>query len=575
MLVYRNDDEVVDTRQVFDRLVTRIEQLNRPGHDDVMSVFVDFGELESAIADRVFARADGIHPLATALRFAALQAAHALLASWRHEFDRRDQALATLLKCVRRVSRHDLPRQVRLRVSEGYAFYALRPEAYAAAAERWLADVRPASAVCIGIRSIGCSLSAMVAATVERHGLRVATHTVRPRGHPFDRQVTLDEHLVSSLLSVRGGTCFLIVDEGPGLSGSSFASAARALRQLGIPSDRIILFPSSNPDGSAFRSETARAIWNDHRRCVASSQDAPCSIECCDGQEGGVDISGGGWRKTLWHLNADIPAVHPQHEVIKYWSAESSTIVRFAGLGRYGVAKLQRAERLAESGLGPLPVRLRGGYLSLPFVQAASWGRACDDLIDAIARHCASATTSFPARRSPSVGDLFQMIVTNVNEGCGGKLCLPELEQFRPVLDAAPCAAIDGRMFPHEWLDTDGRFIKVDALDHHQDHFFPGTQDAGWDLAAAAFEFNLDESGRARLVAKYVAQSRDGDIARRLPFYDLAYPAFRLGYAVMAAESLGDTDDGRRFGVVAEKCRARLAQVIPRFSRTFKPPSAL
>lgn len=71
--------------------------------------------------------------------------------------------------------------------------------------------------------------------------------------------------------------------------------------------------------------------------------------------------------------------------------------------------------------------------------------------------------------------------------------------------------------------------VKTDALDHHADRFLPGAQDAGWDLAAATVEFALPAAAAARLVDRYVSATGDRDIARRLPFYAVAYPAFRIG----------------------------------------------
>jgi hypothetical protein len=303
-------------------------------------------------------------------------------------------------------------------------------------------------------------------------------------------------------------------------------------------------------------------IWNEHRRYWVSAADARCSIEDTAGEPHAVNISGGAWRQVFWPHSATTPAVQPQYEVIRQWVPESQTIVRFAGLGHYGEAKLRRAHALSEAGLGVTPIRLESGYLHLPFLCARSWGRACHALITAIARHCAFLTHSFPAYRSPAIDALFDLIITNIHEGCGNSITAPSLEEYRTLLDAAPAAAIDGRMLPHEWLDVDGRFVKVDALDHCQDHFFPGTQDAGWDLAAAAFELDLDESGREQLVKTYAEMSGDVEIDRRMPFYDIAYPAFRLGYATMAAESLGTTHDADRFRAIGERCKLRLARVV-------------
>jgi hypothetical protein len=236
--------------------------------------------------------------------------------------------------------------------------------------------------------------------------------------------------------------------------------------------------------------------------------------------------------------------------------------VRFGGLGRYGEAKRRRADALAGAGLGPAPTRLENGYLSLPFVDGRPCTAATPALVDSMARHIAFLTRSFPETRSPQLDTVAEMLATNIRLALGDATPPLQLEQYRTALDAAPCAAIDGRMLPHEWLECDGRFVKTDALDHHCDHFFPGLQDAGWDLATAAFEFDLGRAARDRLIEIYVAASGDRDVATRLPFYDLAYPAFRLGYASLAEESLGDSPDGRRFHAVAERCRTQLRRLL-------------
>lgn len=79
----------------------------------------------------------------------------------------------------------------------------------------------------IGLRSIGTSLSAVVAATLQQSGIEVLPRvTVRPTGHPFARKV--------ECLVVRpAAKAFIIVDEGPVLSGSSMVSVAEVLRQHG------------------------------------------------------------------------------------------------------------------------------------------------------------------------------------------------------------------------------------------------------------------------------------------------------------------------------------------------------
>jgi hypothetical protein len=49
--------------------------------------------------------------------------------------------------------------------------------------------------VCIGIRSIGSSLSGIVAGALEELGCRVKSITVRPTGHPSNRTVSISRGL--------------------------------------------------------------------------------------------------------------------------------------------------------------------------------------------------------------------------------------------------------------------------------------------------------------------------------------------------------------------------------------------
>src|SRR5436190_8727689 len=80
---------------------------------------------------------------------------------------------------------------VPIKVPEGFAFYALYPEQYEVAARRWSENRRSSTRTVLvaGIRSIGTTLSAVVAETLRTEGWRVRRVTARPRGHPYDRVV--------------------------------------------------------------------------------------------------------------------------------------------------------------------------------------------------------------------------------------------------------------------------------------------------------------------------------------------------------------------------------------------------
>jgi hypothetical protein len=108
-------------------------------------------------------------------------------------------------------------------------------------------------------------------------------------------------------------------------------------------------------------------------------------------------------------------------------------------------------------------------------------------------------------------------------------------------------------MLPHEWiLCTDGRWIKVDALDHHDDHLFPGCQDIAWDIAGAAVEFGIPA------VAITSRLTPEPDLEERVAFYTHAYLAYRIGYCDMAAQALAGSEDGRRFAALKKRYTAAL-----------------
>ncbi|MBZ5585043.1 MAG: hypothetical protein LAQ30_23105, partial [Acidobacteriia bacterium] len=50
----------------------------------------------------------------------------------------------------------------------------------------------------------------------------------------------------------------------------------------------------------------------------------------------------------------------------------------------------------------------------------------------------------------------------------------PDVSGWRAAVEDGAAIALDGRMLRHEWLETARGYMKADALDHHDDHFFPG-----------------------------------------------------------------------------------------------------
>ncbi len=196
MIVYGNRVRSVNPAQQLQALALRADD----DGSDVRDLLIDFGALESAVVDALCPARDDATPLIRAFRQASLVLGRAFLAA--DETARREPPPAQALQALTKL---ELPESVNVSTPEGYAFYGVYPEAYAEAARRFLRERRPAGVVAIGIRSIGTSLSAVVAAVLEQHGCLEDSCTVRPRGHPFDRYLDLSPN--SNRVGARAGIC--------------------------------------------------------------------------------------------------------------------------------------------------------------------------------------------------------------------------------------------------------------------------------------------------------------------------------------------------------------------------------
>lgn len=241
-------------------------------------------------------------------------------------------------------------------------------------------------------------------------------------------------------------------------------------------------------------------------------------------------------------------------------------LLKFAGLGRYGSATHARAERLAEAGFTPPVVGLCDGFLLQTFVPGRPLCRADADasLLRRAAGYLAHLRRRFACDRRIAVEPLLEMIEVNVIEGLGTgwRHRLGDLDRFHRVLAGAPAVAVDGRMMPHEWLRTPRGLLKTDAVDHHADHFFPGPQDIAWDVAGFGAEFGLRERATRDFADEVAILSGDRSLTARLPFYRVAYLAHRLGYASLAAQTLGPLPDGPRMATLVRRYRRQLRLAI-------------
>ena len=586
MMVYRSQARRESTRRRLRDLIDVVERWPAvPSHDQVTTALIELGELESGVADARQPERDDLTEVTQEWRGATWCAADELWAALGHGRTPSTNPIS-LIECLHRLETLPLPQFIERRVSEGFAYYGLSPDMYVDATLRLLDARTPRPALVIGIRSIGTTLSAVVAAGLQRHGVEVQSVTVRPRGHPFNRQLRCGHRLLDRWLRAAGaGAEIVVVDEGPGLSGSSFVSVVRLLTQIGVPLDAIVLMPGWDPEPSRLRSHDARTWWPrlrkvptsfertiDPRQLIASP---PTSI---------VDVGAGAWREHVLPSPAEYPPVHPNHERRKYLArhdraaaaaAETSLMLKWAGLGAYGGDHRGRADALAAHRWGLPTLGLARGFVTMPFLRAAPLSVADVDtpLIERLARYLAWRGLDDPTGQDVDAAPLIEMVHVNVAEALGEDALIArvDLERLADVARTRPAVRLDARMFPHEWLrPADGLpcAVKTDGVEHGDDHFFPGPTDPAWDVAGTAIEFELEHARHERLVDSYARLAGDREIRERLPFFRLAYLAYRVGYTTLAVETLGATPDGARFAAARRRYVALLRAAWQRASHS-------
>jgi hypothetical protein len=246
------------------------------------------------------------------------------------------------------------------------------------------------------------------------------------------------------------------------------------------------------------------------------------------------------------------PASWVQFERRKFLLQEGRVIAKFEGLGHFGRETLDRASLLAEKKFGPPVGSLGDGYAGYKRLRGrpANASELNAALLDRIAEYLAFRVGAFPVDRCAA--DVAKMASCNLEEEFGGNVCAP-----RPAINSPIIA--DGRMLPHEWIQTARGWIKTDGANHGDDHFFPGPTDIAWDLAGAIIEWELSQDAIQYLLRRY--EWLTGDAAgKRLPAWTAAYAIFRMAYCKMAAQALEGTPEQARLHMEYRRYRSRVLE---------------
>ncbi len=265
MIIYKNQNDMKSTDQCLARMEATVHRLGTGEavrYEDAVDLLIGFGVFETAVSDSLCrqTRYRRIYPLLR--RFGNLTG-HVFCCSWENSGPIR-LWVQFIQKEFNRLADLPLPAVLPFGAAEDCAYYNLYPETCLEASRKFYREVRPEHVVCIGLRSIGTSLSSVVFAMLENLGCKVASFTVRPTGDPGRCRVEFGGELGDSLRDLID-PFFVLVDEGPGKSGSSLCSAAQELSNMGIADDRIIFMPGCRTDGLSFVSESARLRWRRHR----------------------------------------------------------------------------------------------------------------------------------------------------------------------------------------------------------------------------------------------------------------------------------------------------------------------
>jgi hypothetical protein len=519
MLFYGDRVQVEPTRQAMARLEDLLGavETSAPGlqrHEALVSAFIAASQVLQGVADAEMMAVDqdDVTPAQRAGMALLLTLARRIASSWRGGGAASQTASAIRL---RRWAALRLSDEIRAKAAEGYAHYALYPEAAFEAAARcaWTAPPRV-----LGLRSIGTGLAAMVAVGTRA---RLQPLTLRPVGPPFARQLRLSGRLRSEILSSR--TPFAVVDEGPGLSGSSFGAVGDFLEAGGVARDGVTFLPSHAGEPGPRADPAHRDRWRQARR-VVTAFDTPVLGEAAPARrldrwvgdlvgpilEPRRDLSGGRWREVRG-LDAPATPSLERHKFL-YRTASGDCLAKFAGLGEGGATKAQRAALLA----------------------TAQDGAPMRDLLDMARINGAEA-----------LGD------------AAGAVIVERLERLSRTAPPGRPIAVDGRLHAWEWIETpDGRLLKTDAVDHALGHDLIGCQEIAWDIAGARVELDLSSEETAWLTRAVERMDGGETSPARVALHEALYAAFQLGLWSVGQD--GDVENARRIAAHAERYRRTL-----------------
>ena len=555
--------------------------------DETRTLLIQTGQLEQGVEDLESEKPRQNRNLSRQTRQATDAAVKVFLSNWAKQSTgdlaatalEGSISLAEYQEALDRIEVADDP-SLRIRIPEGFEHYTLFPEQYCETTLDWLTchkhNVNRRATV-LGLRSIGTTLSGVVAAVLRSADWEVERLTVRPTGDPFHRVIRPDE------VPKGNGVCSIVVDEGPGLSGSSIVAAAGALSEAGYSDISIFPGHSGNP-GTCASAEVWRWWGRFPRYCIPlgslhwngltlaeslshegvrliSEPGWSCSKSDLRPSRNVVhveDLSAGLWRSRAYSSESEWPAVATRFERNKYlcgFGSQQPIFWKFTGLGccwpggkTSTELELERLSVRQAQGLIAPPVGSLRGFLALPWIEgtrAVRHGTNRNRELTHLFRYVAASAGPALVREQFEAGRfrLRAMVHCNVSDKFGPAAA----EQAAARVDEAqwdhqmPCYT-DGHLAPEEWVvSREGALLKTDYLGQVFDHTLVGEQPLLWDLASAIVEWELIDAERGVLLETVATRGIQIDPAA-LSGYELAYAAFRMGLFSFCADQTANDD---------------------------------
>lgn len=520
-------------REVAGRAMVRDLKRRLASQTSLLDSLIEAGELEAALTDLNAPGAIAATGLTDALArrlFAAGQVDQAEL-----------EQLAEVIK---------VPESISISPPEGFTYYALHPFDYARVVKR--IPSQSENFAVIGVRSIGTTLSAVTTAALNAKKQRAERITVRPTGHPYARTVQFSADQERWIVAQLARSAdFLVVDEGPGRSGSTFLSVAEALMQMKVPPGRITAIGSREFDPESLCAADAARRWQSVR-FVSTTPSVSSRFQNF------AYLGGGDWRMHSFDDEEDWPESWTQMERLKFLSPDSRQFFKFEGMGPLGSEVRERAFILAKGGFSPAVSDGGDGFLSYEYIDGRNLRKqdVSASLLERIARYCAFRVSNF-SYAAPCESDLTNILRFNVQQEFGR-----ELRMDPGLLGITSPVLVDGRMQPFEWIaPPQGELLKTDAISHGDNHFFPGPCDITWDLAGAIVEWDLSFDAAGFLLRRF-EQLSGIDLLQKLNAYRLAYCVFRLGFCKMAASTVLGSREESRLETAYRRYRSKAGKLL-------------